>query len=211
MVIQRIRQNAAKIIFNDSKEDRETGHNRANPDQDFCPRKSAGQRVNRKFRRETREDNCARNRGFRIGVLHPHMQPRESNLNPHSNQHQPATRTVEANRIKHKVSAIGLRMKNGSGQQHHARENMNGKIANTRRIGVIAALPDQEDRGNRCQFPHDKQRNHIARQDACNRGARINQGGAIGHAAFFMQRINPVNDARQTEEIAPNHGELINA
>ena len=76
---------------------------------------------------------------------------------------------------------------------------------------MVAALPDQEDRGHRRQLPHDKQRNHVARQHACNRSACINERRTIRDPALFVQRIDPVDDPREAEQIAPDDRQAIDA
>ena len=88
LVVERKRQHAAQIIFNDSEKYREQGHHHAEPDQHMGAGKTESQHVNGELRGKRAQDNGAGDARLGIGILQPAIDKWKSGFDGESQKHK---------------------------------------------------------------------------------------------------------------------------
>jgi len=96
LVVERICQNAPKVVLDYRVEDWERGHGRSDIDQGFGPGEAAREGINGKFGRECAEDYGSGHGRLRIGVLQPVVQKRKRAFDSKCHQDQFSGHGIDA-------------------------------------------------------------------------------------------------------------------
>ena len=198
LVVQAVGKHPPEVVLDHREEDREHGHDRADPDQPLKAREIPRQRIDGELGGERREHDGPRLRRFRIGVLQPVVHHRERRLDPEPGQDQHRTGRVDVHhpdreprhrrRDVRKLRLARRRDEHADPRQHqHPRGYLEDEIAHRRPHALLGPRRQHlEHRRDRRQLPRDEQAHQISDEHRRHGRARIE------HRCCVLQRIATV-------------------
>jgi len=127
LVVEAIREHAPEIILDHRKEDRESGHGGADPDQHVGSRETARQSVNREFggeggKHHRTEDGC-----FGVGILQPVVEQWKGAFDAEGDKDEPRTEADETELVKGDGAGRAV-VENHPGQKDDSGSDRDDKI-----------------------------------------------------------------------------------
>ena len=212
LVVEREGQHLAQVILDHREEDREGRHDGADPDQLVGARIAPRQGIDRQLGGEGRQHDRPGDGRLGIGVLQPVVQEGEGALDAEGDEDQEAAQRLDGQRLV-KGPAAGLAgTDDRTGEEQHAGQDVDRQIAQAGLVGgIVAGTPDQEDRGDRGQFPEHEEREQVAGEYGTQTGTGIDQTGGIGDAVLLMQPVERIDESGDDEDQAPDPGQTVKA
>ena len=210
LVIGRIGQHAAQVVFDDGEKDREDSHYRADPDQLVLAGEHAREGIDSELGSERREDYRAHDRCLRIGILQPVVQERERRLDAEGDEDDQRARLIEAGEGGDREAAGGVPDIGDARKQQDARKDLDAEIAHRGEVGSAGAgLQDQENRGDGGQFPEHEQREQVAGEDRRYGGPGIGERHTVLDTVVRVQSIDGVEQCGDQKGKAKQEAEAV--